>query len=163
MKAQTARKLRTFHHYIGVFFAPAILFFAFSGTLQTFGLHEARGWGGASPPGWIAWMGNVHKDQDPDHGAHGPAKHADADHDHADHADADHDHADAAPKPAAKPEAATPPATYVLKLFVGLMGAGLVLSSLLGITIALTLPSMRRVSIVMLAAGTLLPLALLLV
>ena len=155
MSPKTARSLRKFHHYIGVFFAPAILFFAFSGTLQTFGLHEARGWGGASPPGWIAWMGNVHKDQDPDHGKGGPAKHVEAAHDRA---DSDHD----APKPAAKPQAAPPYATYALKLFVGLMGVGLVLSSLLGITIALTLPAMRRVSIVMLAAGSLLPLGLLL-
>jgi hypothetical protein len=32
------------HHYLGLFFAPTILFFAITGGLQMFGLHEtARG------------------------------------------------------------------------------------------------------------------------
>jgi hypothetical protein len=48
-------------------------------------------------------------------------------------------------------------------VFVGLMGIGLIASSLLGVAIALSIWSMRRVSLVMLALGTLLPMALLLI
>ena len=63
MTPATMRKLRQFHLYIGVFFAPAILFFAISGGLQAFRLQQASGWDGAPPPQWMAWMGSVHIDQ----------------------------------------------------------------------------------------------------
>ncbi len=61
MKAQTMRQLRRIHHYIGVFFKPAILLFALSGALQTFRLQEEKGYGG-TPQTWIVWMASVHKD-----------------------------------------------------------------------------------------------------
>jgi len=35
-------KVRLVHFYLGVFFAPLILFFALSGVLQVFKLHEVR-------------------------------------------------------------------------------------------------------------------------
>ena len=41
MKARTQKRLRDLHNWLGVFFAPGILFFALSGVLQTFGLHES--------------------------------------------------------------------------------------------------------------------------
>ena len=59
MNAQTMRRIRQLHLYIGVFFLPAILFFAISGGLQAFRLQQASGWDGAPPP---AWMGSVHID-----------------------------------------------------------------------------------------------------
>jgi hypothetical protein len=38
------KSIRTMHGYLGLFFAPTILFFAITGGLQMFGLHEtARG------------------------------------------------------------------------------------------------------------------------
>ena len=64
MKASTQRTLRQYHHYIGVFLAPAILLFAISGALQTFRLTEAKGYGGP-PPNWMVWLAAVHKDQAP--------------------------------------------------------------------------------------------------
>src|SRR3982750_981452 len=99
MRPQTMRSLRQLHHYVGVFFAPAILFFALSGAVQTFRLGEAGGWGGP-PPGALVWMTSVHKDQSLPHArpekaapkpeAAKPAKpDADGDHDH-DHAQAPH-------------------------------------------------------------------------
>ena len=63
MNAQTMRRIRQLHLYIGVFFLPAILFFAISGGLQAFRLQQASGWDGAPPPAWMAWMGSVHIDQ----------------------------------------------------------------------------------------------------
>jgi hypothetical protein len=54
------KTIRTLHYYLGVFFAPSIIFFAFSGALQTFSLHE-----GDHPQKWIETMGEVHKNQRP--------------------------------------------------------------------------------------------------
>jgi hypothetical protein len=163
MKPKTNRSLRQFHHYLGVFFAPAIVFFALTGVLQTFGFHEAKD--GAKPAAWIVWTASIHKDQvvprvrpprnAPVNGdAHGDA-HDDAHNDAHDHAP---EHASgAAADPGPKHSA------FPLKVFVGLMGIGLIASSLLGVAIALSIWSMRRVSLVMLALGTLLPMALLLI
>jgi uncharacterized iron-regulated membrane protein len=38
------KSIRLLHRYLGLFFAPTILFFVITGSLQMFGLHEtARG------------------------------------------------------------------------------------------------------------------------
>lgn len=145
MRAQTARQLRRLHHYIGLFFAPAILFFAFSGALQTIGLHENHG-PGPQPPTWIRWMASVHKDQRPLKSVHakpaqpGPPAQKDK---HA------HVHEDEGPSP------------IPMKAFVLLLSIGLITSSLLGITIALTNKATRRSSVLALALGTVTPLILL--
>jgi hypothetical protein len=152
MKAQTQRALRQYHRYIGVFFTPAILLFAISGSLQTFRLQEEKGYGG-TPPNWIVWLAAVHKDQAPPRPAPAGAA-AEPEHDHADH-DA------GAPGPAAPGPAAKHPSPIPLKIFVVLMAIGLTVSSLLGATIALTNPATRRVSIMLLAAGAVLPCVLL--
>ena len=62
MSGRLQRQLRQFHRYCSVFFAPAILFFAFSGLLQTVRLNDATPAGPA--PAWIKWMAAIHKDQD---------------------------------------------------------------------------------------------------
>ena len=154
MKAQTQRSLRQYHHYLGVFFAPAIMFFAFTGALQTFSLHEAKGYHGGTPPNWIVWLASVHKDQGPPHEKHAAAsaQAAAAPVTHDDHATDDHH--DAAPT-------GKHPSPLPLKIFILLMAIGLSLSSLLGITIALTNRATRRVSILMLLAGAVLPCVLL--
>ncbi|HWU78337.1 MAG TPA: PepSY domain-containing protein [Rhodanobacter sp.] len=54
---------RTLHLYLGVFTAPMLLFFAISGGLQTFGLHEAGRGSSYSPPAWLASMAQLHKKQ----------------------------------------------------------------------------------------------------
>jgi len=149
MKAQTMRRIRQYHLYLGLFFAPAILLFAFSGALQTLRLPQESGWGGP-PPRWMVWMADVHKDQEISQPE--PPKPAAK--------------AGAAEKP--KPPRAEPPkparlfSPLPLKIFVVLLSIGLMLSTLLGITIALNSRATRRISIVMLVAGTVLPLLLLL-
>ncbi|MEG3143993.1 hypothetical protein U1839_04945 [Sphingomonas sp. RT2P30] len=156
MKAQTQRALRKYHHYIGVFLAPAILLFSISGALQTFRLNEEKGWGG-TPPTWMVWVAAVHKDQAPPrekHAAPKPAAPVPA----AAGAD-DHDH-DAAPAVKA-PAPAKRPSPLPLKIFVVLMAIGLIVSTLLGVTIALNNRATRRVSILMLIAGAVLPCVLL--
>ncbi|MES2443770.1 MAG: hypothetical protein V4574_13140 [Pseudomonadota bacterium] len=135
--------IRRYHHYLGLFFAPAILLFALSGALQTFRLQEEKGYGG-TPPGWIVWMASVHKDSRLPRAKPPRAE----------------DHKPAAPKAAPRP-AGKAAFTLPMKVFVALLSAGLILSTLLGIVIALNNAAMRKVSILMLAAGTVVPLALL--
>lgn len=147
MKAQTMRQVRRWHLYVGVFFTPAILLFAISGALQTFRLQEAKGYGG-TPPGWIVWMASVHKNQalPRDHaGERKPAPPAGA-------APVRHD--DRGP-PRVSP--------LPLKIFVTLLAIGLTASALMGVAIALNARPTRRISILMLIAGTAVPLILLIV
>lgn len=58
------KTFRQIHLYIGVFIAPAILFFAFTGALQTFSLHESgHGRENYTPPKWILKIAQLHKNQ----------------------------------------------------------------------------------------------------
>jgi hypothetical protein len=136
--------LRRYHLYLGMFFAPAILLFALSGALQTFRLQEEKGWG-STPPGWIVWMASVHKDS-----RLPKAKPVQAG-----------DHKPAPPKAAPKPPEGKPPFKLPMQIFAALLSIGLILSTLLGIVIALNNRALRKVSLGMLAAGTMLPLLLL--
>lgn len=52
---------RKLHLWIGLLFAPTILFFALSGAFQVFGLHESDG--GQPAPAWIAKLAEIHKEQ----------------------------------------------------------------------------------------------------
>ena len=54
--------LRQLHLYLGCFFAPLVAFFAFTGFLQTYNLHEAPK-NAPPPPAWIKTLAMVHKDQ----------------------------------------------------------------------------------------------------
>lgn len=147
MRPNTLRLLRRYHHYLGLFFAPMILLFAISGALQTFRLQEAKGYGG-TPPNWIVWLASVHKDQ-------GPPR----------------EHKAEKPKPAAeigqpakpRPEASASkrPSPLPLKIFVVLLSIALSLSTITGIVIALASRAMRRISIILLALGTVVPIILL--
>ncbi len=149
MKAQTMRQLRRIHHYIGVFFTPAILLFALSGALQTFRLQEEKGYGG-TPPTWIVWMASVHKDSATPRDRSGERK-------------AKRPVASVAERgrPIAKP-ASSKPSRLPMQVFVALLSVGLIVSSVLGVLIALNNAATRRVSILMLVIGTTLPLLLML-
>ncbi|WP_263358090.1 PepSY domain-containing protein [Acidicapsa ligni] len=57
------RFLRKVHLYIGIFIAPALLFFAFTGAMQTFSLHETTQGSDYKPPAWIVTLGQLHKKQ----------------------------------------------------------------------------------------------------
>ena len=54
---------RQIHLLFGVFIAPALIFFAFSGALQTFSLHETTRGSDYKPPHWAMVMAQVHKKQ----------------------------------------------------------------------------------------------------
>jgi hypothetical protein len=147
------RKIRQFHFYLGVFFAPLIILFAVSGALQTFRLQEEKGWGG-QPPAWIEYIASIHKDSklprakapqtEPGEGATAKAPGVPA-------------------AEAAAPAKPKPPKVFKLpmQVFLVAMSVGLMLSAFLGIAIAINNRTTRRLSIIMLAAGTILPIILL--
>lgn len=149
MRPNTLRLLRRYHHYLGLFFAPMILLFAISGALQTFRLQEAKGYGG-TPPNWIVWLASVHKDQGPprERKAEKPKPAPGA-------AEAQKPHAEASAG------AAKRPSPLPLKIFVVLLSIALSLSTITGIVIALASRAMRRISIILLVLGTVVPIVLL--
>lgn len=206
------RRLRQIHNWLGAFFAPAILFFALSGALQTFNLHENKGGGPYKPPAWIVVMAKLHKDQTLPHprpprpapvanasaGGEDREKGEDRARDRVaqtvaqtqgaaptpdsrrpdrdkDEGDRDEDAArapkTAAPGPARaetgsergeKPAKPKPgPSPLPLKIFVLAVSVALFSTTLLGIWIALKNRSQRNITLVLLAAGTVLPLLLL--
>src|ERR1700759_3407327 len=55
--------LRLVHLYIGVFIPPALIFFAFTGALQTFSLHETTRGSSYKPPAWAMTLAQIHKKQ----------------------------------------------------------------------------------------------------
>lgn len=139
--------LRRIHTWTGMLIAPSVLFFATTGALQLYSLHEAHG--DYTPPSLLVALGSLHKDQK----LPGPPK-PEAAADKAgpeDHHD-DHDHAAHAPKPA----------TALLKItFLG-VAVGLVFSTLLGLWMALQDRLRRGTNLVLLAVGFAVPLALVL-
>lgn len=60
---KSIKNLKTLHRYLGLLFAPSILFFAFSGGLQVFNLHKPDKTSGYIPPTWVLEMAQVHKSQ----------------------------------------------------------------------------------------------------
>jgi hypothetical protein len=54
---------RQLHLYLGVISAPMLLFFAITGGLQTFSLHETTRGSSYAPPAWLASMAQLHKKQ----------------------------------------------------------------------------------------------------
>ena len=148
MRPNTLRALRRYHNYLGLFFAPMILLFAISGALQTFRLQEAKGYGGP-PPNWIVWLASVHKDQ-------GPPREARAERPKAVRPSV------VGEKPQARPARdAKRPSPLPLKIFVVLLSIALAVSTVLGVMIALSIKGSRRVSLVLLALGTVVPIVLL--
>lgn len=153
--------LRKLHRYLGVFFTPAILFFAFSGALQTFGLHESKQRGAPPPVAWIAALASVHKDQ------HLPqARHAAPPPQTPGAAAAAPSHEQPATAKVQSPVAdmhAPEKSTLPLKLFVLAVAIGLCVTSLVGLTLAFNNPRNRKEAGVMFVLGTLVPLLLLFV
>lgn len=129
--------VRKLHLWMGMLFAPSILFFALSGAFQIYGLHEGDG------PAWIARLALVHKDQLLSAPSRPPRP----------------------VEAAAKPEAgrpASPPRerahpSQPLKAFFLLMSLGLMTSTGLGIYLAFGYKRDRVTIVGLLIAGTIIP------
>jgi hypothetical protein len=139
--------IRRLHGYLGLFIAPSVIFFAFTGALQIFNLHEAHE--GYQPPALIRALGSLHKDQvlsEPEH-HHGPPSGPVTDGDHVVAPDHDGDHRTRLP-------------TLALKWFFEAVALGLGASTALGLWIGLRVTRTPRLSWGLLAAGALLPVIL---
>ena len=59
--AALLKSIRIMHRYLGLFFAPTILFFAITGGLQMFGLHETARGSSYVPPNILVHLSQLHK------------------------------------------------------------------------------------------------------
>jgi hypothetical protein len=146
--------IRQWHSYIGLFIAPSILFFALTGAMQLFSLHEAHG--SYHPPALIEKLGSVHKDQVFALGDHHPPP-APAE------AAGQPDSSASSPSGAKDDDddkVALP--TLILKWFFLLVAVSLILSTVLGLWMGLVYTRRKRVAWSLLAAGALIPTILLL-
>jgi len=148
---------RQWHLYLGTLFAPSIIFFAFTGSLQLFSLHESHPGDSYQAPAWIQKLASIHKDQILEK-KHKPAPAA---------AQQEAPPMTDAPSKPAKPEAARPKDesgtnkfTLALKWFFLAMAVGLISSTLLGIYMAFKFNRSRTLMWGMLLLGTAIPLAL---
>ncbi len=151
--------MRLAHLYLGVFLTPALLFFAITGALQTFSLHETTQGSSYKPPAWIATLAQLHKKQTtevpvraprpaagaPDAGAKGLAGHGDQ-----------------AQRGAAGPGARGPQKKHwPMKIFFLLVSLGLVSSTLTGLYMSWKFQRNKVAMVGLLVAGIVVPLILL--
>jgi hypothetical protein len=148
-RAVRLRFIRQLHFWVAVFVAPSLLLFAVTGMLQLFKLHEAEG--GYRPLPVIEKLGQVHIHQQfalrpvrarPPQAA-APAA------------------AQPAPARAEPEEEGAPLGETLVKWTFLVMGAGMTLSSILGIWMALSNTRQRPIALALLAAGTVLPILVL--
>ena len=150
---------REWHLYLGTLFAPSILFFALTGALQLFGLHEGHPGEAYQPPAWVQKLGSIHKNQTvserrgPPPGFAGDQK-----------GPPESDQARRPVRPEVgrqNEEHVTNKPTLALKCFFLAMAVGLVFSTLLGIYMAFKYNRSRALVWSMLLIGTAIPAGLL--
>jgi hypothetical protein len=155
------RYVRLTHLYLGVFIAPALLFFAFTGALQTFSLHETTRGSSYKPPAWAVMLAQIHKKQTsvvPVRRVPPPEKAADKPATDKSQA-ATQSAPDAAPKPAETP-APKPHNALPLKIFFLLVAIGLFASTLTGLYMSYKYIRNRSLITAILLAGIILPILL---
>lgn len=149
------------HLYLGVFIAPALLFFAFTGAMQTFSLHETTRGSSYKPPAWIATLAQIHKKQTmtvPVRKLPPPSAQAAAP--KADKMDRP-DKTDKADKSLPSAALAKPHNPLPLKLFFLLVSVGLFISTVSGLYMSYRYSRNRKLITALLIAGVIIPIALL--
>lgn len=146
--------VRSLHLYLGVFVTPALIFFAFTGALQTFSLHETTRGSSYKPPAWIATLAQIHKKQNTVVPARklqpGPSPAASL----------------SSPRtgtPAISATSSRPPHPLPLKLFFLAVSISLFLSTISGLYMSYRYVRNKPLITATLAAGTIFPLLLLLI
>jgi hypothetical protein len=154
-------RLWRLHFYIGMFIAPSVLFFALTGALQLFSLHEAHG--DYRPPLLIEELSQVHKDQvfAPGHHRPPPGAKATGAKPAGEGSERAGKHENAAPPREA--EHGPPLSALLLKVFFLVVATGLVVSTVLGLITGLSHPRRRRAALAFVAAGLIVPILLLLI
>ncbi len=144
--AVTRANIRQLHSYIGLFIAPSVLFFALTGVVQLYGLHEAHG--SYTPPVIVEKLSSVHKDQVFALGDHHPKP------------TGDDDKTDRPPtgKPDVDADESSLSAGF-LKGFFLVVAACLVLSTCFGVWMGLTQTRRRGLAYSLVILGAIVPLA----
>ena len=155
--ATTLKSIRQVHNYVGLFFAPTILFFAMTGGLQMFGLHESSRGSSYIPPAVLVHLAQLHKKGTlylP------PRKPPQAPPARADGAKPD------VPKPdTQKPPQATrnsAPNPLPIKIFFAATALALIISTSTGIVMGWKYARRKSLVLLILTAGLLVPIVLLL-
>ena len=143
------RLIRQFHLYLGVLFAPALLFFAFTGAMQVLNLHKPTP--AYAAPAWVVRLAAVHKRQTLAPKADDPAPAGGKHHGRA-------AHADGPPAPAPAPKLSA----ILLKAYALAVSAGLLASTVSGLYLALRFSRRPRVVLALAGAGLAAPALLLL-
>ena len=156
--------LRLLHLYTGVFIAPALLFFAFTGALQTFSLHETTRGSSYKPPAWAVMLGQIHKKQTPIVPIRKPAP-AEKPADKAAPEKAQPSSSTTQPTPveAAKATGEAAPKSHnplPLKCFFLFVSTGLFISTLSGLYMSYKYIRNRRLITIMLLGGIIIPVLL---
>lgn len=151
--ASTLKAIRLTHLYSGVFLAPAILFFAITGGLQMFGLHETSKGSSYVPPRLLMHLSQLHKKGTLYLPPPRPKAPEGAKPDAAPKADV--------PKPAAP--VSNRPNPLPIKIFFAIVSVGLVVSMLSGLAMAWKYARRKWVPAAVLLAGIVVPLGLLLI
>lgn len=141
------QSIRTWHTYIGILIAPSVLFFALTGSLQLFSLHEAHD--SYTPPPLVEKLASVHKDQ----------VFALKEHDHEPEPAAGAQPQDNHEEPK-KEDAGPSLGTRLLKWFFLVVAIGLIASTCLGLWMGLTHLRHKRVGWWLLLVGIVIPVAL---
>lgn len=142
--------LRQWHSYLGLFIAPSVLFFALTGIVQIFNLHEAHG--GYHPAVFLEKLSAVHKDQVFEAPRGKPSPDQDAAH-----------AGTTAEQPADEEVEKQNVSTYVLKWLFTFVALGLIASALIGIWMGTTQTRRKGLAWTLLIVGTLAPIAILVI
>jgi hypothetical protein len=170
---------RLVHLYLGVFITPALIFFAFTGFVQTFSLHETTRGSSYKPPAILVKLGQLHKKQtlvvpvrrpQPPAVALAPSadaatipRHDDGGGTHR-HGDGDKPQradtaaATSAPKPDAPPAKAKN--LLPMKLFFALVSVGLFISTVTGLYMSYKYVRNAKMVTALLIAGIVIPVLL---
>jgi hypothetical protein len=140
--------IRTWHTYLGILIAPSVLFFALTGALQLFSLHESHGT--YNPPPLLEKLSSVHKDQ-----VFAQKDHDDHDHPEPGAGNDEHHHA-----PTDDHDAAPSLGTSLLKWYFLVVSLALTASTLLGLWMGLTQIRRKRTGWWLLLVGTVAPVVL---
>ena len=156
--ATSLKAIRLTHNYIGVFFAPTILFFAITGCLQMFGLHETSRGSSYIPPAILVHLSQLHKKGTLYLPARKPAPPGPA---KADGQKADVPKPDA-PKSLAPSPSSPAPNPLPMKLFFAATALALVVSTCTGLFMSWKYARRKAVFVGVLITGIACPLILLL-
>jgi hypothetical protein len=151
--AKSLKTIRLVHRYLGLFFAPTILFFAITGGLQMFGLHETERGSSYVPPNFLIHLAQLHKKgtlyiptrkEAPFNSSKPDGKQLDG----------------PKPEPPKPLPVQRPPNSLPMKLFFGATALALVLSTCTGLIMTWKYARRKSSVLLTLAAGVAIPAAL---